>query len=328
MSTVAMARVTPRPLVSVITPFFNAGGFLAEAIQSVLAQSFPDWELLLIDDGATDGTTDVALQYARSYPLQIRYLSHDGRANKGQSASRNLGLRHAAGEYIALLDHDDLWLPQKLERQVSLMESQPGTGMLYGRTLYWRSWSQRDEDVGADHAPELAVASDTIVNPPRLLLESYPLGTGAAPCTGSLMFRRATAIRIGGFEESFRGKYMLYEDQAFLTKVYLTEIVFVSGECWDWYRLHPASAMAVAVQEGQYDTARSFFLDWFEQYLIDQHVSDPQVWKALNAALRPYRHPIRERLSRVSRRLGHKISAAMHAIRRQRLAQATRDPDR
>ena len=59
-----------RPIVSVITPFFNAGGFLEEAIQSVVAQTFPDWELLLIDDGAGDGTTDVALQYASKYPLQ------------------------------------------------------------------------------------------------------------------------------------------------------------------------------------------------------------------------------------------------------------------
>ena len=77
--------------VSIVTPFLNAGPFIAEAIDSVLAQSFRDWELLLVDDGSSDGSTAIAHAFAAAHPERIRYLCHDGRVNKGASASRNLG---------------------------------------------------------------------------------------------------------------------------------------------------------------------------------------------------------------------------------------------
>jgi cellulose synthase/poly-beta-1,6-N-acetylglucosamine synthase-like glycosyltransferase len=121
--------------VSVIIPFLNAEKFIREAIESVFAQTYENWELLLIDDGSNDESTVIARSYAAEYPDKVRYLEHRGHQNLGKSTSRNLGIHNAGGDYLAFLDADDIFLPQKLERQVALLESRPWAGMVYGRTL-------------------------------------------------------------------------------------------------------------------------------------------------------------------------------------------------
>src|SRR5215218_5812117 len=93
-------------LVSVIIIFLDAERFIEEAIESVFAQTYDDWELLLVDDGSTDGDTRIALEYAEQNPGRVRYLQHPGHQNRGMSASRNLGIGSARGEYIAFLDAD------------------------------------------------------------------------------------------------------------------------------------------------------------------------------------------------------------------------------
>ena len=90
--------------------FLDAALFLAEALDSVLAESFQDFELLLVDDGWTDGSTTIARGFADRLRARGRYLEHPGDANRGMSASRNLGIRHARGPF-RLLDADDVWLP-------------------------------------------------------------------------------------------------------------------------------------------------------------------------------------------------------------------------
>src|SRR6476646_9148242 len=91
--------VAGRPLVSVIVPFWNARPFIGEAIDSVLAQTLEPGELLLVDDGSSDGSTDIAKGYADRFPERIRYVEHESHQNRGVAASRNLGVRHAKGRY-------------------------------------------------------------------------------------------------------------------------------------------------------------------------------------------------------------------------------------
>ena len=81
-----------KPLVTVITIFLNAERFIEEAIESVLAQSYAEWELLLVDDGSTDASTEIALRYAEQYPQKVRYFQHTEHENHGISASQNLGI--------------------------------------------------------------------------------------------------------------------------------------------------------------------------------------------------------------------------------------------
>src|SRR5262245_48750717 len=105
---VAKEEPARRPRVSVLTVFLNAERFLQEAIESVLAQTYGDWELLLVDDGSTDGGSGLARSYAERYPHKVVYLNHGNHSNLGISASQNLGISRARGEYIAFLDSDDV----------------------------------------------------------------------------------------------------------------------------------------------------------------------------------------------------------------------------
>src|SRR5256885_6022630 len=122
---------TPSPLVSAITIFYNGKTFIAEAIESVVAQTYPSWELLLVDDGSTDGASEIARDYAARHPERIRYLEHDGHRNRGMSASRNLGLQHSRGALVAFLDSDDVWLPEKIARQVATLDAHPEAQMTF-----------------------------------------------------------------------------------------------------------------------------------------------------------------------------------------------------
>jgi glycosyltransferase involved in cell wall biosynthesis len=108
-------------LVSVITPCYNSAPYIAQAVESVRAQSFRNWELIIADDCSADGSAAIARLYARK-DRRIRFLqtpSHSGSPLR----PRNLALEHAAGRYIAFLDSDDIWLPGKLERQLALFGS-------------------------------------------------------------------------------------------------------------------------------------------------------------------------------------------------------------
>jgi glycosyltransferase involved in cell wall biosynthesis len=278
-----------KPLVSVIVPFLNSEKFIREAIESVFAQTYNNWEILLIDDGSTDRGTEIALQYAEQYPEKVRYLEHKNHLNRGITISSNLGIRNANGEYIALLDSDDVWLPQKLEEQVAILESQPEAGMVFGLSRYWSSWTGNPEDRERDYVPEIGIQPNMLFKPPTLLMLLYPLGDGISPCPSDLLLRRKLVESIGGFEESFTGRYQLYQDQAFLAKVYLKAPVFFANKCWDWHRLHESSCVSIAKKAGNYHAARLFFLSWLKKYLSKQGFKNADVWYVLKAKLRPYR---------------------------------------
>ncbi|MBI3999274.1 MAG: glycosyltransferase [Candidatus Omnitrophica bacterium] len=118
------------PLVSVIIPTYNREHLLVDAVESVLSQTFKDYELIVVDDGSTDGTEEII---KRKYDGKIRYFKQE---NQGISGARNRGIREAKGEYIAFLDSDDLWLPEKLEKQVAFLDSHPEVGLIC--TKLWR----------------------------------------------------------------------------------------------------------------------------------------------------------------------------------------------
>ena len=282
-----------KPLVSCIIIFFNAGEkFFVEAIESIFAQTYDHWELLLSDDGSTDGSTKIALQYAQQYPEKLRYLEHEGHQNRGMSATRNLGIRHAKGEFIAFLDADDIWLPQKLEKQVAILEAQPEAGMVYGSTLMWYGWTDNPEDAKRDCQRRLGVQADILVQPPTLL-RLFLQDKADTPGTCSVLIRCELIKKVGGFEETFRG---MYEDQAFFYKFCLKTPVFVESGCWDKYRQHPNSTCYVSETLGIYSPSQPnptylICLNWLKRYLEEQEVNDTEIWQGFNRAIFPYRHP-------------------------------------
>ncbi len=123
-------------LVSIITPTYNCGSFVAETINSVLSQSYYNWEMLIVDDCSTDNTKEIVEQFQKSDP-RIKY--HCLEKNSGAAVARNTALRMAKGRWIAFLDSDDLWKPEKLERQLKFM-------MDNGYAFSYHNYTEIDEN--------------------------------------------------------------------------------------------------------------------------------------------------------------------------------------
>jgi len=119
------------PLVSVMTLSYNHAPYLAAAIESVLAQTIDDLELIVTDDGSTDGSLDIARRYAEADP-RVRLLTHPGHVNRGIGASANLALAATGGRYLLGFASDDLLLPDTLEREIACLEAHPEVGWVYG----------------------------------------------------------------------------------------------------------------------------------------------------------------------------------------------------
>jgi glycosyltransferase involved in cell wall biosynthesis len=271
------------PLVSVVMIFFNGEKFIEEAIESVMEQRYKNWELLLVDDGSTDNSTKIAQQYTNKLPHKIHYIEHECHQNKGMSASRNLGISHAKGLYIALLDCDDVWLPQ-------IMKSNPQASMVYGPSQRWYGWTGESEDIQRDSVYNLGEAVHGLIRPPimlTLLLQNKII----TPCPSNVLFRCELIQRAGRFEESWQGMYQLYEDQVFFTKVYLHETVFIASECWDKYRKHPDSCVAIVQKAGLSNTIRLAFLNWQKEYLSSQGIENIEIWQALRRQILACRYP-------------------------------------
>ena len=119
------------PKVSVIIPTYNGQRYLAHTLESVLAQSMPDLEVIIIDDGSTDNTPGLVQDFIKR-DQRVRYF-RQGRL--GVSAARNRGISESRAEFIAFIDHDDLWQPGKLEKQLALFAADPGVALVYARTM-------------------------------------------------------------------------------------------------------------------------------------------------------------------------------------------------
>lgn len=270
-------------LVSVIMIFLDGEDFMEEAVDSVLAQSYSDFEILLCDDGSHDGSPGIAARYAETHPGRVRVLEHQGHINRGMSATRNLGIAAAKGEYVCFIDADDVWVPEKLAEQVAIMGRHLDVAMLSGKTLNWRSWTgKRDYLVQAGHKIGRPIP------PPEALEAVYPLGRAPSPRPSEIMVRTSELRRLGGFEESFRG---FYEDQAFFSKVYLSCPVYFSDRIWLKYRQHQNSCSSLTYKAGAYDRIRTMFIDWFEAYARETGQDGPRVRAAIHRVKFRYRHP-------------------------------------
>jgi glycosyltransferase involved in cell wall biosynthesis len=290
--------------VSIITPFLNAGPFIEESINSVLAQTYEHWELLLVDDGSTDASTAIALTYAAAHPDKVRYLSHEHRQNRGASASRNLAARHARGEYLAYLDADDVYLPRKLEVTVPILDAHPEVAVLYSATEYWYSWRGRREDTRGDRVwRKYAATPNTVIEPPHMLVRFLQDG-GTVPCMGGVLVRRAAVENVGGWEESF---HRTCTDQVFQAKLCLNVPVMIVDVCLDRYRQHENSSSQTVARAGQLHAAVERYLTWLTSYVAAQPVVDPTVRAAVRQALRRHRHPWLHRVRRQALRYDDRL---------------------
>ena len=277
-------------LVSVVMPVFNRVAFLDEAIESVIAQTYHNWELILVDHGSNDGSFERENEWAFRYPNKIRCVTHEGRINRGISATRNLGTQVARGSYIACLDSDDMWVPEKLAKQIQILKKYPEVGLVVGSTLYWHPDEPRLDMLMLSGGPR-----DTLVQPPQLFYDIYPIGKGTAPSMNTVLLRKDVIDGVGGWEESFR---TTYEDQAMLTKVYLSAPAYIASDQGDIYRQHAASIMRTELVGIRYFRRRYLFLRWLEAWMRKEQphrVAELKlVQEQLNdRTLRAFRDPVR-----------------------------------
>jgi glycosyltransferase involved in cell wall biosynthesis len=165
-----------KPLTSCIIPVFNGEQYLAEAVESVLAQSHQPIEIVVVDDGSTDGTPAVA----RAFGSRLTYISQPRR---GPAAARNRGVEQSCAELVAFLDADDVWLPEKVSLQVRRMEENPGVDLCFCRFRnIWDPKVGQEETRYRNHA--LSQAQETL-------------------SISTLLARRSAFVRFGRFDEGF-----------------------------------------------------------------------------------------------------------------------------
>ena len=294
------ARLAREDVVSVIMIFLDAERFIEEAIASVFGQTWPHWELLLIDDGSRDGSTAIARRHAARQPDRVRYFEHPGHVNRGTGASRNLGLAKARGRYLAFLDADDVYLPRRLERHVAILELRSEIDMVQSRVLFWHSWSGGDPTTAADAVQERSrIEADKVVPPPTLLLLMLEASGATVPAICSITLRRAAILELGGLADELRD---VYEDQVLYVKMYLHKTTYVLDDCLARYRQHPGSTTARAKARGDYvaglpHAPRIALFRWIEGYMAAQCVSDPRILAAVERELWVARGRLRLRIA-------------------------------
>ncbi|MGI8668232.1 MAG: glycosyltransferase family 2 protein [Aridibacter sp.] len=269
---------TDKPLVSVIIPFFNREDFLGEAVESVLAQTYRNWEMFLVDDGSTDKSFEIAEDFTEKYPDKINLLTHENNENKGASASRNLGIKHTTGEFITFLDSDDIYFPDTLEKELKAFAENADADAVCGTLECWYSWSDEASDREKDFRIDLVLELEKMYQSPDLLIHNLK-ASGRKPGINCVMLKREFVEKVGNiFEVECR---YVWEDQIFWSKVSLFAKIYVMDASLAKYRQHPASSCAVETQGGNDIPSMSIFLDWLENYLKEENITDERVWKAL-----------------------------------------------
>lgn len=176
-------------LVSVLIPLYNRAKYIDETITSALKQEYSHIEIIVVDDGSTDGGDKLVEAYCKDYPVTL--YRHPGNVNLGQSISLNLALTKARGEFIAILDSDDIFLPNKLSEQVTFLRENPDVDLVYGMGYGVNADGEIVYEI-------LCEAHEEKNDPNRVLLDCYfhlPV---------SSLLRRKVFDLVGGFDESLR----------------------------------------------------------------------------------------------------------------------------
>jgi glycosyltransferase involved in cell wall biosynthesis len=259
----------PRPLVSVVMIFLNPGPYLDDAVRSVLDQTETDLELILVDDGSSDGSLAAAHRWALRDPRVVP-LAHPGGRNRGTGASRTLGVAHARGQWITFLDGDDVWAAEHLETQLRYAARHPEAGIVVSPTTIWVSWRDGGAEELRDHVRALPYPADTVL-PPGALLESATFRGAPIPTCG-LMFRRALVPTDGLCDPDFHG---LFEDQTIVARLTVQAPAVMAPEATSKYRQHLTSLVHRSPGRGSRDPATLRYLQWIERFLVAHDALTP-----------------------------------------------------
>lgn len=209
-------------MITVVIPVYNRKDYLLQAVESIFSQQAGEVEVIAVDDGSTDGSFELLEGLASND--QITLLTHELRANRGQSAAINLGIARAKGKYIAILDSDDWFASNKLKHQCEYLDSNPEIGMVYGKGIAVDSTGNELYSTLADDHVENG-------DPNRILLDCFIAIPGGA------LIRKSVLDAVGGFEESFRAS----QDHDMAIRLYEATQVSYLPEVAFYYRKHSDS---------------------------------------------------------------------------------------
>jgi glycosyltransferase involved in cell wall biosynthesis len=176
--------MTKDSLVSIIIPAYNAESFITQTLDSVLTQTYPNFEAIVVDDGSSDRTVEIVEQYAQQDP-RIKLICQN---HAGVVAARNLAIEHSKGVYLAPLDSDDIWYPEKLEKQVKCLDENPEIGLVYAWSV---TIDKQDRIIGRYYRQREHIPQGHVF--PTLIFYNF-MENGSVP-----MFRRICVERLGGY---------------------------------------------------------------------------------------------------------------------------------
>jgi glycosyltransferase involved in cell wall biosynthesis len=214
---------TTQPLISVVIPCYNRQDYIQEAVDSALKQTWENTEVIVVDDGSTDDS----VKLLQSYESRIKLFTQP---NAGVAAARNTGIHQAKGKWIALLDSDDVWIPNKLESQMALVSRWPDAVLLY--TL----------------CSTIDTESKSLGTPPEILDDRFELDSlerllhHCGPTTSSVVMRRDALIAAGSFDVQFeQNGGFAAEDWELYVRIAERGPFAFAGKCLTHYRVHPDS---------------------------------------------------------------------------------------
>jgi glycosyltransferase involved in cell wall biosynthesis len=208
--------------VDVIIPAYNAAKYLPFALESVIEQTFEDWQILLVDDGSTDNTVEVIAPFLERLGPKLKYIKQN---NRGLPAARNTAIRASSAEYLALLDADDVWLPCRLAESVKVLEARPHAGLSYGLIIGIDSEGRhRGTFDGNPRHAEGRIA-------PYIYMRKVEL-----PCP-TMTFRKSCVDEVGLFDETMRAT----EDRDLWLRIALHYEVACVHKVLAYYRMSSSS---------------------------------------------------------------------------------------
>jgi glycosyltransferase involved in cell wall biosynthesis len=247
-------------LVSILIPCFNAERWVAEAIESALAQTWPDKEVIVIDDGSQDGSLDII----KSFGSRIRWETGP---NRGGNVARNRLLELARGEWLQYLDADDYLLPLKIARQVNFLRDNPTCDVVYSPIL-WVRWSETGVEEMVTSIPQ--------PHDPWILLARWHL-----PQTGGPLWRRETLIAVGGWKTD---QPCCQEHELYLRLLQSGALFCHMGECHAAYREWSHDATVSKRNNAEVQRRRLEIKEHMELFLKSRGELTPMRLEALNQA--------------------------------------------
>ncbi|MBX2898798.1 MAG: glycosyltransferase family 2 protein [Cyclobacteriaceae bacterium] len=247
------------PLVSIITPFYNAENTLAAAAASVLAQTFTDWEWILYNDCSTDGGTVI------SHQLELqdeRIKVYSSEVQTGPSNSRNNAVVKSTGEFLAFLDADDVWFPEYLQHRLHDLNRNPGAAFVYGPAVYFYKNRTRTQQTGI---------LKTDFFEPTELINKFISASASTPCPSTAVVRRHAFDRIKGF----RAALVRGEDIAFFIELNTHYGAYFQATPLVNYRRHADSATSRANRAGDRLIKELNYCFWLYSFALEQQRS---VW--------------------------------------------------